>query len=122
VLGGVALAIFGAPAVPVHAAVRHAVDKTGTSVAASQAEPNFSADYVFVTSCWSGNASPLPPTDPFPRTRRRRSRRATPGTEPGGLSTSIFNGLLHGRRGSESVGTFEVVGVLYASVGRVGAR
>jgi hypothetical protein len=48
VLGGIALAVFGTPALPVHAAapswngkyslVRYAVDKTGSSVAAGQAE------------------------------------------------------------------------------------
>jgi hypothetical protein len=67
VLGGVALAIFGAPAVPVHAAVRYAVDKTGTSVAASQAEPNFSADYVFVTSCSSGKCVATATDGPIPK-------------------------------------------------------
>jgi hypothetical protein len=51
VLGGIALAVFGTPALPVHAAapswngkyslVRYAVDKTGSSVAAGQAEPTF---------------------------------------------------------------------------------
>jgi hypothetical protein len=59
VLSAIAIAILATPAVPVHAAmpswngkyslVRYAVDKSGTSVAAGQAEPTFSADYVFVT-------------------------------------------------------------------------
>jgi hypothetical protein len=58
-----ALAICAIPAAPVHAMlpswngryslVRYAVNKTGTSVAAGQAEPTFSADYVFVTNCSS---------------------------------------------------------------------
>ena len=61
VLSVIAIAVFGTAASPVHAAtpswdgkyslVRYAVDKSGTSVAAGQAEPTFSADYVFATSC-----------------------------------------------------------------------
>jgi hypothetical protein len=57
----IAIAVCGAPAVPAHAAtpswngkyslVRYAVEKSGTSVAATQAEPTFSADYVFSTLC-----------------------------------------------------------------------
>ncbi|KAA1249377.1 hypothetical protein F0Q45_15520 [Mycobacterium simiae] len=56
-----AIALFWTPAVPADAAtpswngryslVRYAADKTGTSQAASQAEPTFSADYVFTTAC-----------------------------------------------------------------------
>jgi hypothetical protein len=61
VLSALATAILGTPAVAAHAAapswngkyslVRYAAEKSGTSVAASQSEPTFSADYVFVTSC-----------------------------------------------------------------------
>ncbi len=61
VLGDIAIAPCLASAVPAQAAtpawngkyslVRYAVDKSGTSVAASQSEPTFSADYVFTTVC-----------------------------------------------------------------------
>jgi len=54
-LGAIATAIPGAPAGAAHTAtpswsgkyslVRYAVEKSGTSVAAGQAEPTFSADY-----------------------------------------------------------------------------
>ncbi|OBG65557.1 MULTISPECIES: hypothetical protein [unclassified Mycobacterium] len=57
----VAAAVQPLPAIPVHAAlpswngkyslVRYAVNKSGTSAAAAQSEPTFSADYVFVTAC-----------------------------------------------------------------------
>lgn len=53
------VAVFGTPeadaATPSwtgkYSLVRYAVNKTGTSVAATQAEPTFSADYVFSTVC-----------------------------------------------------------------------
>lgn len=77
VLGTVALAVLGVPAVRVHAAmpvwngkyslVRYAVQKTGTSVAAGQAEPTFSADYVFVTSCSSGPCVATATNGPVPK-------------------------------------------------------
>lgn len=61
VVGAIALAVLGTGVVPVRAAthswtgkyslVRYAADKSGTSMAAGQAEPTFSADYVFVTAC-----------------------------------------------------------------------
>ena len=76
-LGGTALAIFGAAVVQVHAAmpswngkyslVRYAVDKTGSSAAAGQAEPTFSADYVFVTSCSSGKCVATATDGPTPK-------------------------------------------------------
>jgi len=79
-----AVAILGTPAVGVHAAtpswngkyslVRYAVDKSGSSAAARQPEPTFSADYEFVTSCSTGaciatatnGPSPNNPTLPQP--------------------------------------------------------
>ncbi|CAM3087151.1 hypothetical protein MYIN104542_17275 [Mycobacterium intermedium] len=60
-LRGTLVVVMLAAAAPAHATapvwngkyslVRYAVEKTGTSVAASQAEPSFSADYVFQTTC-----------------------------------------------------------------------
>ena len=77
VLAGIGLTIFGTAAIPVHAAmpswngkyslVRYAVDKTGSSAAAGQAEPTFSADYVFVTSCSSGNCVATATDGPTPK-------------------------------------------------------
>ncbi len=71
------VAILGAPVVSAHAAtpvwngkyslVRYAVNKTGTSVAAGQAEPTFSADYVFVTSCSSGQCVATATNGPVPK-------------------------------------------------------
>src|SRR4051812_37980755 len=50
-----AAAVPGQAAAPAwngkYSLVRYAVDKSGTSVAAGQAEPTFSADYVFTTAC-----------------------------------------------------------------------
>ena len=76
-LGAVAIATFGAPAVPAHAAapswngkyslVRYAVEKSGTSVAAGQAEPTFSADYVFVTACSGGTCVATATGGPAPK-------------------------------------------------------
>ena len=76
-LAVVVLAILGAPAVSVHAAtpvwtgkyslVRYAVNKSGTSVAAGQAEPTFSADYVFATSCSSGTCVATATNGPAPK-------------------------------------------------------
>jgi hypothetical protein len=74
VLGAVAICA-AAPAV--HAAlpswngkyslVRYAVNKAGTSQAARQAEPTFSADYVFVTDCSSGNCVATATNGPTPK-------------------------------------------------------
>src|ERR1700753_532674 len=47
--------------------VRYAVDKSGTSVAATQAEPTFSADYTFVTSCASGTCVATATGGPAPK-------------------------------------------------------
>ena len=75
--GGVAIAVFGTPAVAVNAAVpswngkyslvRYAAEKSGTSVAAGQAEPAFSADYVFVTSCSAGKCIATATDGPTPK-------------------------------------------------------
>jgi hypothetical protein len=74
--GAMAIAIFGTPAFAVHAAmpswsgkyslVRYAAEKSGTSVAASQTEPAFSADYVFVTSCSAGKCIATATDGPIP--------------------------------------------------------
>lgn len=71
------IANFGAAAVSVHAAtpvwngkyslVRYAVNKTGSSVAAGQAERTFSADYVFATSCSSGKCVATATNGPVPK-------------------------------------------------------
>ncbi|MCV7195950.1 hypothetical protein [Mycobacterium angelicum] len=76
-LGALAVAAFGGPTVCVQAAspawtgkyslVRYAVDKSGSSVAASQAEPTFSADYVFVTACTSGQCVATATNGPTPK-------------------------------------------------------
>lgn len=47
--------------------VRYAVSKTGTSVAATQAEPTFSADYVFTTACSSGRCVATATDGPTPK-------------------------------------------------------
>ena len=77
VLGGIAVALLAFADVPTHAAmpswngkyslVRYAVDKTGSSAAAGQAEPTFSADYVFVTSCSSGKCVATATDGPTPK-------------------------------------------------------
>jgi hypothetical protein len=77
VLSAIAVAIVGTTTVVVHAAlpswngkyslVRYAVSKIGTSVAASQAEPTFSANYVFVTSCSSGKCVATATDGPTPK-------------------------------------------------------
>jgi hypothetical protein len=77
VLGGIALTIFGPALVPAHAAmpswngkyslVRYAAEKTGTSAAAGQAEPTFSVDYVFVTSCATGKCVATATDGPTPK-------------------------------------------------------
>jgi hypothetical protein len=62
--------------------VRYAVDKTGSSVAARQSEPTFSADYVFVTSCSSGTCIATATNGPTPKnpTLPRPSHYAWDGT------------------------------------------
>lgn len=77
VLSVMAVVTFVAPVAAVHAAmpswngkyslVRYAVNKTGTSAAASQAEPTFSADYVFVTSCSAGRCLATATDGPTPK-------------------------------------------------------
>lgn len=77
VLGGIAVALLAFADVPTHAAmpswngkyslVRYAVDKTGSSAAAGQAEPTFSADYVFSTSCSSGKCVATATDGPAPK-------------------------------------------------------
>lgn len=47
--------------------VRYAADKSGTSVAAAQAEPTFRADYLFVTSCASGRCVATATNGPVPK-------------------------------------------------------
>ena len=121
------------PPFPVHAAmpswngkyslVRYAVDKSGTSVAASQAEPTFSADYVFVTSCSTGKCVATATDGPTPKnpTLPQPSHYTWDGTrwvEHFDFQWDCYMG--EGR--SESVGTREVVGVLHTSAGRVVAR
>jgi hypothetical protein len=72
-----AIAIAIASGVSVHAAmpawngkyslVRYAADKSGTSAAAGQPEPTFSAEYVFVTSCTSGTCVATATNGPTPK-------------------------------------------------------
>jgi hypothetical protein len=85
-LSAVAMAVVAMPVAATHAAtpswngkyslVRYAVDKFGSSAAASQPEPTFSADYVFVTSCASGTCvatatdGPAPKNPTLPRPSR----------------------------------------------------
>lgn len=76
-LAAVAVAVQALPATPVHAAVpswngkyslvRYAVNKSGTSAAAAQSEPTFSADYVFVTACSSGRCVATATNGPTPK-------------------------------------------------------
>lgn len=47
--------------------VRYAASKSGTSVAAKQAEPTFSADYVFTTACSSGRCVATATNGPAPK-------------------------------------------------------
>lgn len=47
--------------------VRYAAGKSGTSVAARQAEPTFSADYVFATACSSGTCVATATDGPTPK-------------------------------------------------------
>ncbi|MDT5219641.1 MAG: hypothetical protein QOF15_1746 [Mycobacterium sp.] len=73
----VAITVSAAPAAPATAAtpswsgkyslVRYAVNKTGTSVAASQAEPTFSADYVFSTVCSAASCVATANNGPTPK-------------------------------------------------------
>ncbi|SPM35603.1 secreted protein, partial [Mycobacterium rhizamassiliense] len=72
-----AIAFVAVPAIAVHATmpswngkyslVRYAVNKTGTSVAARQSEPTFSADYVFVTSCSAAQCVATATNGPTPK-------------------------------------------------------
>ncbi|OBJ51711.1 hypothetical protein [Mycobacterium sp. 1423905.2] len=76
IAGLVVAAVFAAPAAS-HAAtpawngkyslVRYAVDKVGTSKAASQAEPTFSADYLFTTACSAGQCIATATNGPAPK-------------------------------------------------------
>lgn len=76
-LVGVAAAVLAMTVVPAHAAtpawngkyslVRYAASKSGTSTAASQPEPTFSADYVFVTACPSGKCVATATNGPTPK-------------------------------------------------------
>ncbi len=76
-LSVITIAMFGIPGIPVRAAmpswngkyslVLYGAEKSGTSVAASQAEPTFSADYVFVTSCTSGSCVATATDGPVPK-------------------------------------------------------
>lgn len=47
--------------------VRYAAGKSGSSVAARQAEPTFSADYVFTTACSSGTCVATATDGPAPK-------------------------------------------------------
>ena len=47
--------------------VRYAAGKSGTSVAATQAEPTFSADYVFTTACSPGKCVATATDGPTPK-------------------------------------------------------
>ncbi|WP_158019269.1 hypothetical protein [Mycobacterium basiliense] len=47
--------------------VRYADEKVGTSMAASQTEPTFSADYVFTTSCSAAQCVATATNGPTPR-------------------------------------------------------
>src|SRR6185312_9683119 len=77
VLAAVTASVAGTPAVYAHAVspswngkyslVRYAVSKSGTSVAATQAEPTFSADYVFTTVCASGECVATATDGPTPK-------------------------------------------------------
>jgi len=93
VLSAVAIAICGAPTAAVRAAtpswngkyslVRYAVDKSGTSRAAAQAEPTFSADYLFTTACSAGACVATATNGPTPKnpTLPRPSHYAWDGTK-----------------------------------------
>lgn len=77
VLVAAAASVAGTPAVGAQAAapswngkyslVRYAAGKSGTSVAARQAEPTFSADYVFTTACSSGRCVATATEGPAPK-------------------------------------------------------
>jgi opacity protein-like surface antigen len=77
VVAVVAIAVCAAAAAPATAAtpswsgkyslVRYAVNKTGTSVAASQAEPTFSAEYVFSTVCSAASCVATANNGPTPK-------------------------------------------------------
>lgn len=76
-LAAVTASVAGTPAVCAHAVspswngkyslVRYAASKSGTSVAATQAEPTFSADYVFTTACSSGKCVATATNGPTPK-------------------------------------------------------
>jgi hypothetical protein len=77
VLAAVAASVVGAPDMGANAMspswngkyslVRYAVSKSGTSVAAKQAEPTFSADYVFSTACSTGQCVATATNGPTPK-------------------------------------------------------
>lgn len=77
VLAAVTVSLTGTPAVVAYAMspswngkyslVRYAAGKSGTSVAATQAEPTFSADYVFSTACSSGTCVATATNGPKPK-------------------------------------------------------
>lgn len=76
-LGAVGTLLLGTPAIAAHALtpswigkyslVRYAVSKSGSSVAASQAEHTFSADYIFTTTCSSGKCVATATNGPTPK-------------------------------------------------------
>lgn len=76
-LAAAVIAVVGNPAVALHAAtpswngkyslVRYAAVKSGTSMAAGQAEPTFSADYVFTTTCSAANCVATATNGPTPK-------------------------------------------------------
>lgn len=77
VLVAVTASVAGTPAIGAQAVspswngkyslVRYAAGKSGTSVAARQAEPTFSADYVFSTACSSGTCVATATDGPTPK-------------------------------------------------------
>jgi hypothetical protein len=76
-LGAAAILVLATPVISAHAMtpswigkyslVRYAASKSGTSVAANQAEPTFSADYVFTTVCSSGKCVATASNGPTPK-------------------------------------------------------
>lgn len=77
VLAAVTALVVGAPGMCANAMspswngkyslVRYAVNKSGTSVAATQIEPTFSANYVFTTACSSGQCVATATNGPTPK-------------------------------------------------------
>lgn len=116
------IAGMGASVVTAHAAgqnwsgrftvVTYASQKAGTSAAARQAEPDFSAQYTFLTQC-SSRCVATALDGPAPSNPTIPNRPATPGTVVSGRLPTTGNGSATTARAPAAVQPGPVLGVLH---------